>query len=465
MKRRKAVKNLFLIGNGFDRWQNLSSSYDDFRQYYQTHIDTVMREMSINRVVIANDKGEKVELTPVDLIFGNPFDPGELKPEFFWQLEESMNKIDDQSLNEYFGRDKKALKRLAKTVSQAKRILQKIFSDWIVSLDVKPASVFSHRFEDDSVFINFNYTDTLEKRFGIDPENIFHIHGEAKYPATIVVGHASHPEQPFDELLEQKFIQSEDGGRSPRLEGLYYIECVLYETDKHIQDNLNELFLFFSEHDIHIEDIENIYVLGMSLSEPDLGYIDCLYRATKCGYDFNTLSSLGILHKDNPYEGPGEDELLESIAMNIAYATHRRNRELNMPDLPYPEAEAKEKKMNQIVYGREDFYDEETAKKAASFVHQRFMLEQAVRDKEAIERLCRQRRYKGKIDIAKYSSVLSAAEYLDGGHTARETDAKWIISFHSDSDKKHIDEVMQKIGCNNYEPESSIDKCLVSFQI
>ena len=465
MKRRKAVKNLFLIGNGFDRWQNLSSSYDDFRKYYQAHIDDVMRAMSINRIEITNEKGEEVELTPVDLIFGNPFDPRELQPEFFWQLEDSMNKIDDQLLNEYFGRDKKALKRLSKTVSQAKRILQKLFSDWIVSLDVKPASVFSHQFEEDSVFINFNYTDTLEKRFGIDPNNIFHIHGEAKYPATIVVGHASHPEQPFEELLEQKFIHLEDGGRSPRLEGLYYVERVLYETDKQIQDNLNELFLFFAEHDIHMEDIENIYVLGMSISDPDLGYIDCLYQATKCGCDFNELSSLGILHKKNPFEEPDEDDLLEGIALNIAYATHRRERELNKPDLPYPKAEVKERMMNQIVYGRENYYDEETAKKAASFVHQRFMLEQAGRDKEAIKRLCRQRRYREEIDIAKYSSVLSAAEYLDGEHIAREADAKWILSFHSKSDKERIDEVMNKIGCNNYEPIPSIDECLEPFQV
>lgn len=25
---------LFLIGNDFDRWQGLPTSYDDFRQYY-----------------------------------------------------------------------------------------------------------------------------------------------------------------------------------------------------------------------------------------------------------------------------------------------------------------------------------------------------------------------------------------------------------------------------------------------
>ena len=27
---------LFLIGNGFDRWQGLPTSYDNFRQYYFT---------------------------------------------------------------------------------------------------------------------------------------------------------------------------------------------------------------------------------------------------------------------------------------------------------------------------------------------------------------------------------------------------------------------------------------------
>lgn len=38
MKIMKKYKNLIIVGNGFDRWQNLPTSYENFRLYYQDHI-------------------------------------------------------------------------------------------------------------------------------------------------------------------------------------------------------------------------------------------------------------------------------------------------------------------------------------------------------------------------------------------------------------------------------------------
>ena len=38
---------LFLIGNGFDRWQGLPTSYDNFRQYYFTYILEITKQLRI----------------------------------------------------------------------------------------------------------------------------------------------------------------------------------------------------------------------------------------------------------------------------------------------------------------------------------------------------------------------------------------------------------------------------------
>ena len=86
----------------------------------------------------------------------------------------------------------------------------------------------NYNFGDNSYFINFNYTDTLEKRFGVDEINDYHIHGEATDPEDIIFGHSSHPEMAFPELMEQKFITTLSGGKSKRLQGLYLIEAALY---------------------------------------------------------------------------------------------------------------------------------------------------------------------------------------------------------------------------------------------
>ena len=58
---------LFLIGNGFDRWQGLPTSYGDFRQYYFAHILEITKELRIKTEV--DDAGRLI--TPVEKIFGN----------------------------------------------------------------------------------------------------------------------------------------------------------------------------------------------------------------------------------------------------------------------------------------------------------------------------------------------------------------------------------------------------------
>ena len=46
MNKRK-IKNLFIIGNGFDCWQKLPTSYESFRQYYITHVDEIMAKLNL----------------------------------------------------------------------------------------------------------------------------------------------------------------------------------------------------------------------------------------------------------------------------------------------------------------------------------------------------------------------------------------------------------------------------------
>ena len=55
---------LFLIGNGFDRWQDLPTSYDNFRQYYFNHILEITKQL---RIKTEKDKVGNV-ITPVEKI-------------------------------------------------------------------------------------------------------------------------------------------------------------------------------------------------------------------------------------------------------------------------------------------------------------------------------------------------------------------------------------------------------------
>lgn len=149
MKIVKKYKNLIIIGNGFDRWQNLPTSYENFRLYYQDHITSAAEALGCSFYTVTDKIGKEQKLTAVELIYGDILNP----------------------------------------------------------------------------------------------------------------------EKPFSELIEHRFIRSEDPKKGvPRLEGLYAVEKALYETDKHVVDCMDDLCVAFMENGGHMEDIENIYVLGYSFA-------------------------------------------------------------------------------------------------------------------------------------------------------------------------------------------------------
>ena len=142
------------------------------------------------------------------------------------------------------------------------------------------------------MFINFNYTDTLRKRFGVDEMREFHIHGEATDKKSIVFGHNRHPQEP-EALLATM------GGR---FGGLYLVDEILYETDKHCQDIIQILCMFLAMNGVMSEEIKDIYVLGQSMSPVDIEYFDFLMRCSKVPFLDNVEEESGELE--------AEDELM-----------------------------------------------------------------------------------------------------------------------------------------------------------
>ena len=69
---------LIIIGNGFDRWQELDTSYNAFRQYYLLHRDEIMKKLHIRKKEIRYSNKCIEEFSDVELIYGDPFHPSEL---------------------------------------------------------------------------------------------------------------------------------------------------------------------------------------------------------------------------------------------------------------------------------------------------------------------------------------------------------------------------------------------------
>ncbi len=456
-------RNLILIGNGFDCWQGLPTAYDEFRKYYASHIDEAMSALNIPPKTIAEPDGTTKTITPVELVYGDPFNPQKLPSEFFWAFETSLDKMDDQQLILYYGRNKKGIDQLKETVEQAQAILRRLFSGWILSLDITEADS-EYQFKDDCFFVNFNYTDTLEKRFKVPQSSIYHIHGDAEHPDSIIFGHATHPETAFQELTEQRFMKSRFPGRGlPRYKALYAIEDALYRTDKHVADNIDHMCAAFMDAGLHIEDIENVYVLGHSFGNPDEEYFDYIDKITRCGCNFEALSAAGKLAEDEFMQVlllgiPGSEELLlPMIQLNVQYAAHHRERELGREPIPFPKAE----KMAERLFGPEKPYDSRDAYEEKRAVHRRFLFEQADRTHQFLQEVAQRH---GCAEFPNgIHSILELADYLDGGHTQRLRNAQWHISYRTPADQTQIKRIMKQIGLKRYHLYDSIDKCLQAY--
>ncbi len=266
------IDTIVVVGNGFDRWQGLQTSYADFHRYYMAHRFEILEELGIERWSMYDGKNLVFEFTDVEILFGNPFEICELDDEFWNTFESSLSYIDDENINYFFGKSKSDLRDLKRSVRNAVKILRKAFSDWVSSIEIDERQS-QYRFNDSTVFINFNYTDTLVKRFQVEPDMICHVHGEATDAESIVFGHSNHPEYPYPFLKQI-------GGR---FEGAYYIDEILYETDKHVDDNIQYLVYCLVCMGVMSEEIKHVYVLGHSFGEADLRYFAFLHSMTSIG--------------------------------------------------------------------------------------------------------------------------------------------------------------------------------------
>lgn len=451
--KRVKVDTLVLIGNGFDIWQGLNTSFRSFEKYYEEHLEEVLRHFHLKShtgydkegKLITDEKGTPITYSDVELFYGNPFQPAKLSTEFWGNLESSMDKVDDQQINYFFGRD--GVKDIKQCADNAQRVLKEIFRDWVMTIEIEERNT-PFQFGDNVLFVNFNYTDTLCKRFGVNPVNEFHIHGSAQDKESILVGHATHPEYPYEPLRQIK--------ETPRLKGLYYIEDFLYNADKHVEDNYTKLRIFCALHGAKISEIENIYVLGLGLGDADLSYIKNLI------YDTQGIS-------ENPEKDLTEEEIqfLDAqdywglMNLNIQYAISHRERVMRREPISFPEYELLDEIIKPYV---EDPYhhmkrDSQMRLEAAA-VRRRFWSEQQERNEKMEKEYLRM--LKKKFHVANLLPYINLFEEKPATSSAG---AKWHISYFSEKDKKRIEEVMKNYGCGSYTLYPQIDQCIEKLDL
>ncbi len=441
-----SIDTLILIGNGFDIWQGLPTCYSAFEAYYHKHRDEILKKLRIrkHRVSEADGKpvldegGNPLAFSDVELLYGDPFDPDARLPYTFWnRFEDSLDQLDAQRLNEYFGKEAEGLKEMRKSARNARRILTQAFCDWVTGIKIDDKDE-GYRFGKNCLFVNFNYTDTLVKRFHIDPAKEYHIHGEAAHPGSIIFGHATHPEYPFGGLFRL-------GGR---FRGLYFVEDVLYRTDKHVEDNWGDLCVFLAMYGVQAKAIRKIYVLGHSFGDADMEYFRHIVNATQ-GIETDPEADLSGQEK----EYLDHMDPMEVYYMNIQYAVHGGYRAMGILPNAFPP----------ILEGDEE--SERQLRLETAVVRRRFLAEQRGRDEQ------RNKAFLKLLGRGRKKPRRQAQGEAAGQETAvQEEDCagsqgfpEWHISYHSPEDKQRIGAMMHQLHCDNFTLYPTIDECIAPF--
>ena len=269
---RHCVKNLFIIGNGFDIWCGLNTRYSDFEKFYERNKIEISWDLGIEPCELMDKKGNPVrQLTQFDLLYfvlsENYPTARDYDTDFWSDFENSLIELDDVAINKYFGKEIDDLKDIRLDCDYSYAIIRKSFSEWIKNIDFNSITVKNNFCFQDSLFINFNYTDTLTRKFGIDDNDVIHIHGKANDTESIIFGHGkSVRPDPIAIQFGRNFA------------GLYVIETIL---KKFYKDPPAQWRLFqerLQNKRTGFKDVEDICILGHSLGKADKHYFKQLKK-------------------------------------------------------------------------------------------------------------------------------------------------------------------------------------------
>lgn len=265
------MRHLYIIGNGFDLHHHIPSSYQNYYQW--------LKDKHIGVLHLIND------------YYDSP------TSEWWSDFEVNLGEKDireyaenvarenypDFSSDEFRDRDYHASEFIAGDESLAVCFhITQTFSEWIESLPEADNNCRVWIEKEDSFFINFNYTLTLENIYHINPNNILHIHGSL-LDREYVLGHGkSHEELRKSTELnipdppkgwEEEYTISEWYEQYTDMFIEQAIDATIHrlaEMEKNVAGIIDENKMVFES----MKNVEVVHIYGFSCSPIDSLYLD-----------------------------------------------------------------------------------------------------------------------------------------------------------------------------------------------
>ena len=243
---------LYIIGNGFDLYHGIPSSYGHFRDFVSENDSELYDKLNIY------------------------FDPDSLWSDFEGTLEhldtDEMVDYASQFLESYGHPEWSDSMHhdyqyeLEGQIDIITKDLKKSFTKWVYSLEIKNHNkAESLKINPRSIYLTFNYTDTLGKLYGVHSDQILHIHNKVKSEnSTLILGHSRNPNEipSLNKDIEDLDVRIAEGNQ--------LLDDYFAKTYKNTNQIINENSPFFES----LVDIVEIYIIGHSMSYVDLKYYE-----------------------------------------------------------------------------------------------------------------------------------------------------------------------------------------------
>lgn len=295
----KLPLHLYVIGNGFDIHHEINSSYACFKEWlYKTDPELIQKIDDIYEFCSEEWWSDfENQLASLDIINLSNRISFENAPDLTDEHCDRMQE-DAQFAVEY---------QLESIYSE----LKKYFHEWIMQLNIPNQSRKIKLKIKDSLFLNFNYTKTLENIYEVDSRKILHIHGCIDDNEDFIIGHG----KTYKELEMQnakKLIKSSENVSKKEITQRYKDYCSNLELHeqwakdaafrgvaslrKPVEELIKKHECFFNS----LSSVHNIYVYGLSLSEIDIPYLAEIASKAKHGiWEFSYYSKKDKERIDN----------------------------------------------------------------------------------------------------------------------------------------------------------------------
>lgn len=290
------MKNkLYIIGNGFDLHHNLKTSYYNFRDYLKNHnreiYDLLEQYVCCSDDLWGDFEESLAKLDTDELYCDNSnllpnIEIGDISEDYYdpYEFSNEMERIYDKLTIE----------------------LIEAFKDFIYeAMSVDNLEILKHKIDIDinARFLCFNYTDTLERIYHIQYNNINYIHNSIKESSEdIILGHSIDPSKFILKIKDNDYYKPYDEGRLILNE---YFETMHKPTDKIIEKNRS----YFNS----LSNIDKVYVFGHSISKVDIPYFEKIVQIINRNVEWvvsyyeeeevetfkNTLKNIGVSSKIN----------------------------------------------------------------------------------------------------------------------------------------------------------------------